>query len=437
MHISNVSSPLESSFRALTAKWQNALRHFQRSLLECGSNFEVEHSQRLGLLFSKKVGKTKELLTWAALFDSESIPACSMMLKALVFHNHWESAMRLFESTSDTRSKGELGENLAQFLMSRNLWEQSLQIVSHLAQFPTPSETAESTNVAVHRTPSSSLAELPNDTVGLATDPNYVPYEERTGYCGLGSAVFRAYPKNSQWADAIAALEKLKPLVDPRTQARLEEFALVRRVYGAKQYEKALETLSEGNVVHSSGLQQRTLLFAALRVEDTVACVSCLERLANLGDNQVPSVSLTAVCRRVVAQPSVLRSRRDALRFGRIACLCGHRIRDSAVRKQVGSLLEEMGIPCGEVPRVQTTVTEKLLHAAQEELTAPLIGRNATVTELDNAVSVLAAHGQWKEALDALNSMTRLSPRNEEERVILKVVRENHGDWEKALLFFA
>lgn len=457
-----VRARLSSSLLSVTPSWENALKLFQRSLIEAGSTLNIEHSQRLGLLFSKDVGSSDDVEKWASLFNAEDVPTCSLMLKALVHHGNWSTALRLFEWSSDTPAFGQLGEHLAQFLMSEGVYEQSFAVIAQLLQLmesrknaPNRSENAAASTSFVmneiRHSPALSAADKDlmqsamSDLVGLAQNSTYVPKEEETCYCGLGAAVFRAYPKNVHWKEASDILHKLGECTAGRTQIRLAEYEFSKKVYGGSQFEDARACLSSSPIAHESATLQRILLHSLLELGDVDGSLECLERLHQSGAGCVPGHNFGKFCRLFAArhkngplEPELER------RFVQLVVTNYSIIRHSEARVAIASFFSKRNIDntfLTALPSTAASAQQALQNApSQTQLdavysaTSPLAG---SITSLDKTASLLLKEGKWQEALMTLQRLADTPPVNDREQIIRNIVLNNAGDWEKTLLFFS
>lgn len=462
MHKAKSAEKLLNAFEPARAPWQSALRLFQRSLLEAGSSFELEHSQRLGLLFSKNVGCSDEVQRWASLFNAEDVPTCSMMLKALVHHGNWKAALQLFEWSSDSTMFGQLGEHLAQFMLSKGLEKESLSVATKLLALSKPDAHKKEglrhplleeglrdydSLVSNSRAPDRGLVKsVMHDIVGLAQNPVYVPKEEETCYCGLGSVVLRAYPKNSQWKEAASMLHELGACVSGQTSVRLAEYEYARRVYGGCQYQLAKSELASHAATANSLTLQRILLHVALELEDYELALDCLERLTYNGAQCVSDVKLNRFIVGFLQEhrtPNL--SAENERRFIFIVVKSSAAIK-SSTRAVLRTFFATRNIDADFLATSAEMVPSSFITGQQAALPSVVPSNervsnnnnnNNTISAVDRTVSVLLRQGKWREALLELDRIKDMQAQTESEEVIRNTVLENSGDWERTLLFFS
>lgn len=418
---------LASSSHCLEATWEDALSHFRRALLECGSPLSVEHSQRLGLLFSKRVGDTEELKKWASIFDAEDVPTTALILKALVKHDQWQTAVQLLELNKDASTTKELSEVLAQNLTRIGLWQETLS----LAKMLTPEKKSDSVedSLELPAAKSSALAESANrDSFQMATNPAFLPDEERTCYCGFVAAVAQGFPRRQDWEKAIEVLHELEKVTDCKTQTKLFEYEVARAVHQGHQYKKTVELSRTDMRFRTSPSLLRSLLHCALALGDGLLSIRCLELLASFGPGTVSVKMFESACKLFISG-SEEPSRDDLLRFESVTCNCADCIRDVNVQKLVAAFSADydLKIPVFVSTEKNTTLSDN--HSSKQTATQ-------TVTQLDRVATTLLSQGRWKEALQVADQIVQQNAQDDTERVIIEMLRESSGSWEKTLQFF-
>lgn len=424
MYQSNAGTSLFTSLQRVAANWQGALRHFHRSVVECGSPLEIEHAQRLGLLFSKGVGRTPELHKWASLFYAEDIPACALMLKALVFHDQWKTAISIFEWSIGSPDHGELGEHLAQFLVSRGYSKESFVVARQLAS---SSNSPPVGAVCTKQSTDSSLVQKAlDDSLSMSTCAHFIPTEERVCYCGLGSSVFRAFPKNAQWREACDTLDRISFFVGLETRLKLMEYRAAKSAHGGRQYAGTLRWLVKEPLLKSSPSLLRTLLHCSLKLNDLQLAMICLESLTSIGSASIPLSCFEDFCDQFLnSANSSLEG--DIRRFVHIVSVNASIIVRHCVRQRVALFFaNKVSEPYPSLFHNRFPLKEVLNNAAK-----------FSITELDNTASLLLHQNRWKEALSVLEIMCSIPPLSDGEKMLQGTVTANLCDWEQALLIFS
>ncbi|CAD2217803.1 hypothetical protein AGDE_08013 [Angomonas deanei] len=413
MHHSNLVNPLVASFSKVTATWQKALVHFHRTLVECGSPLELEHSQRLGLLFSNGGGKTNELQLWATLFKAEETPVGALFLKSLVLHQQWYTALNLLSET-DSSYIGDQCENMAQFLVHKNLWRTSLQLIIDLSEHQQSNQSSGETSLSTSN-PSKDLTSS-SDFSNISEVPSFLPEGEELGYCGIGSTVCRAFPTKSQWRDAIRLLEKSAERVGSSTREKLTDYSTAKYVYCGENYAKYLEQNRE-KYASLSTFKLQVLLRSALREEDVKTTKNCL--------------GLYVARKRTLPEWLL----RDAL----LLLLDSPKINaESADSKMIRQLIE-----LNKNSRTVKSLRNKLSRffpKGDGRASSPegVVDLPVTISSLDENIAVLLKGNQWKEALHLIQKIPRTEVRNLHENIIKQNITDcvSKNDWEGALMFF-
>lgn len=428
MHITKSGSSLVSSSHLLDATWENALSHFRRALIECGSSLNVEHSQRLGLLFSKRVGNTEELKKWASIFDAEDVPTTALLLKALVSHNQWRTAMQLLEINRDATTTKELSEVLAQNLTRIGLWQETLSLATLLA----PNADSRTTQTALQNTSkvtSLSSEQEKSDSFQMATNPSFLPEEEQSKYCGFASAVAQGFPRRQDWKSAVEVLRQLQSVADSKTQIHLFEYEVARLVHDGQQYQEVIEQSRSDVRFRSSPSLLRSLLHCALIIEDGPLSVQCLELLCSFGPCAISVCSFEAACKLFISC-STGYARDDLARFESLVCSNANFVRRRETQKSVAAFCADYDL------RIPPFVNGNLHSATSKEQTRG-VAIKKSVTQLDRVATALLRQGRWKEALQVANDIQGQSAQDETERIIIETLVDSSGSWEKTLQFFS
>lgn len=443
MHLSHLAKPLSASLGTFSSAWQKALQHFQRALLECGSSLELEHSQRLGILFSKDVGSTSELQRWSSLFTAEDVPACSLFLKALVYHGQWETAVKMLEQNAQHKTAGDLTEYLAQFLVANNLWEQSLASLEKMCIHGPHdnSETDALLTVSSSYYASALSTSFKDESKEMATNPRFVPEEEQPVYCGIGATAFRAFPKNRDWEKALRLMDKGTNAVSPDIRLKILEYKAARFIYGAKKNKEYLEWARKNwNICRKSPTLSRFLFYCALESGDVETCVNCLEFVQNNKNNTLSSRSANRFATLFIiyykdnCPLKTLETFRSFLRANQ------NTIVDASTKKQVVFFFKTNGMEfsfgsSSNLVQSAFAVLENTATCFLERTQQLSETGKPTVTEIDKFASLLLRENKWKEALMCLESVKTVTALSESEVIIKNNIIENATNWEKALLF--
>lgn len=422
------SRTLSSSSHLLTATWESALLHFRRALLECGSPLEVEHSQRLGLLFSRNVGATAELKQWASLFDAEDVPSTALLLKALVNHDQWHTAIKLFELNKDRPFAPELAEVFGQGLVGRGLWQQTLQLASLLTERPLDANSAStSTELQISKSTLSST-ESSDDSQQMAENPAFLPAEERTTYCSFVSAVARAFPLRQQWKEAVDCARSLQKVVDARTKKRLVEYEVARLVHDGERYNEVIERSQHQRCFRASPSLQRSLLRCAITAGQHNLVLDCLELLSALGSATTSVRLFESACTFLLSSEETW-SKSALLRFESLVCLQGALVQDRGLQKLIRVFCADYDLKLPVFLSAQQTQ-----KGATGELTDTAAA--TSITNLDRLASTLAAQSRWKEALQVAERIRASVALDDNERVIFDMLQASAHSWERTLQFF-
>ncbi|KPI83977.1 hypothetical protein ABL78_6988 [Leptomonas seymouri] len=429
MHYNATGSLLVSSSHVVEATWENALSHFRRALIECGSPLSVEHSQRIGLLFSKRAGNTEELKKWASIFDAEDIPATALVLKALVNHKEWKTAVKLLELNRDASASKELAEVLAQNLTRIGLWQEALALASLL----TPHTGVENPAKFLARTAASSTLSTDNqssDSYQMATNPAFLPEEERSSYCGFVTAVAQGFPHRQDWERACAVLRELQKVTDSKTQLKLFEYEIARLVHDGQQYKEVVEQSRTNFCFKTSPSLLRSLLHCALALRDWSLSVHCLGHLCLFPPCAVSIRMFERVCTLFISSCTDY-SKKDLLQFESLVCNYASNIRRPELQKLIAVFCADYDL---KIPVFLSACTDALSpNSSISSLPAA-----KTVTQLDRVTTTLVGQGRWKEALQVAEQIiTTQTVHNTNEEIIIKMLRANNNSWEKTLRFFS
>lgn len=427
MFSSITGSSLTTSSQIIEATWENALSHFRRALLECGSPLNIEHSQRLGLLFSKRVGDSEELKKWTSFFDAEDVPTTALILQALVAHNQWRTAIQLLELNKDAAPTKELSEVLAQNLARIGRWQETLALAALLAP-PRESESSQRSTKLAQFSASLSADKKNDDTYQMATNPAFVPDEERISYCGFVAAVAQGFPLRQDWERAIHVLCDLERVADSATQGKLFEYRIARCVHGGQKYDEVVEWSRKDLRFRTSPSLLRSLLHCTLALENSSMSIQVLEMLSLFGSSAVSVKMCEQVCTLFIAafnEPN----KDDLLRFQSASCTLADCIRTPHVQKLVAAFCADYDL---KIPIfVSSNKSASLLEGK-----VPATAVTRSVTQLDRVATALLAQSRWKEALQMAEEIAREPARSDNEEIIISMLHSNSGSWEKTLQFF-
>ncbi|KPA76745.1 hypothetical protein ABB37_07573 [Leptomonas pyrrhocoris] len=428
MHNGATGSSLVSSSHLLEATWENALSHFRRALMECGSPLNLEHSQRIGLLFAKRVGDSEELKKWASIFDAENVPTTALLLKALVNHNQWKTAIQLLELNKDASASKELAKVLAQNLTRIGLWQETLSLTSLLSQHKSDDSSQES----LEPTAASSLLlteQKNSDSYQMATNPAFLPDEEQTSYCGFVAAVAQGFPHRRDWEKAHAVLHELQQVTDFKTQLKLFEYDIARLVHDGQQYEVVVERSRTDSRFRTSPSLLRSLLHCALALRDRSLGMQSVELLCSMGPSAISVRMFESACMLFISSDTEY-SKSDLVQFESVVCYYANYILKPEIQKLVAVFCADYDL---QIPVFVSANTGASLPDGK----TPSLQAARTVTQLDRMATILLSQGRWKEALQVADQITSRTAQNESEEVIIKMLRANSGSWEKTLQFFA
>ncbi|EPY22126.1 hypothetical protein STCU_08336 [Strigomonas culicis] len=420
MHRSQLIKPVSSHLGDFSTAWQKALQHFQRALLECGSTLELEHSQRLGLLFSKDVGSSSELKRWSSLFTAEDIPTCSLFLKALVYHGQWETAVQMLEQNTPHKMSGDLSECLAQFLIVNNLWEQSLNV---LEQIQNPKIQDEDATDAVRPALSyenSISTSFVDDSKEMATNARFIPKEEQPVYCGIGATAFRAFPKNDDWQKALALIDKCMHAVGPDVRMKLLEYKAARFVYGGGKTKEFLLWSHENRSIFSKSQPLcRILFYCALENNDLATCLNCFEA-APAG--QLNFISSQRLCKFVIQFVNHYKENcplRELNCFRQVLLANCSAVTSHIIKDKVVMFFKENGMSFSfeSYQSISSTafLTVEHTYSALNQQSKEEV-HTVSITEIDKLASALLRQNKWKEALMCLENIDTVLPQNENEK---------------------
>jgi hypothetical protein len=428
MHPSALGSSLVSSSHLLSATWENALCHFRRALMECGSSLDTEHSQRIGLLFSKPVGDTEELKKWASIFDAEAVPTTALILKALVNHNQWNTAIQLLELNKDGHTTKELCEVLAQSLVQKGLWQETLSLISILR----PSQEVQNFRKSLQpigAATSSTVENVNDDSYQMATNPTFLPEEARPSYCGFAAAVARGFPRRQDWEKALTFLGELRQLTDSQTGKRLFEYEIARLVHDAHHYEEVVNRSRTNVPFHTSPSLLRSLLHCALALRDAALSIQCLESLCSFGSRAVSTKMFEQACQLFISNDADY-DKGELLRFEAVVCHHAHLIQRLETQKTVSVFCADYDL------KIPIFISGNCNAAAGDSRT-PALSIAKSVTQLDRAATLLLSQGRWKEALHVADKIKSQIAQNDDEDVVIQMLRDNCNSWERTLQFFS
>ncbi|GET91799.1 hypothetical protein, conserved [Leishmania tarentolae] len=422
---STTGCSLTSSSHLLAATWENALKHFRRALLECGSPLDIEHSQRIGLLFSHYAGNTNELKRWASIFDAEAVPTTALILKALVNHGQWLTAVKLLELNKESGVVCELSEILGQCLVARGLWQQTLKITDILQRRHEVAPREK--NLAIHRTSMLNTREK-NDFHQMASNPAFLPEEERITYCGFVSAVARAYPSRQNWKEAVRILHDLEQLVDGDTKKKIYEYRIARLVHDGQAYRDVIEKSRHELGFLSSPSLTRSLLHCAIATSDCNLTMDCLKLLCSFGPNAISIRLFETACRLLVSSDHAW-TKEDLARFESIVCENAALAKDRKLQKVLSAFCADYDL---KIPVFLSSIS-MLASASKNTVTPSFVN---SITNLDRLAGTLISHSRWEEALQVANLIRNGAAKSGNERIIIDMLRGSCSSWVKTLQLF-
>lgn len=425
MFLGITGGSLTSSSHLLAATWENALKHFRRALLECGSPLEIEHSQRIGLLFSQPTGNTNELKRWASIFDAEAVPATALILKALVNHGQWQTAVKLLELNKESGVACELSEVLGQCLVARGLWQQTLRLADFLQ--PQHDAAPRGKSLALSNTLLLSTKEQ-NDSHQMASNPAFLPEEERTTYCGFVSAVARAYPSKRDWKEAVRILQDLEQLVDGETKRKLYEYRIARLVHDGQAYKNVIEKSQCELGFRTSPSLVRSLLHCAIATSNCSLTMNCLKLLCSFGPTAV-SVRLFETACRLLLESDETWTKADLVRFQSAVCENATLVKDRKLQKLISAFCADYDL---KIPIFLSSIS--MLASSSKTAVAPSLVNS--ITNLDRLASTLIYQSRWEEALRVATLIRNGAAKSDHERIIVDMLRGSCSSWVKTLQFF-
>ncbi|KAG5495023.1 hypothetical protein JKF63_02075 [Porcisia hertigi] len=426
MFSSATSASLTSSSHLLAATWENALHHYRRALLECGSPLSIEHSQRLGLLFSRNVGDTNELKRWTSIFDAEDVPATALILKALVNHGQWQTAIKLLALNKERGVTCELSDVLAQCLVARGFWQQTIQLAEFLHQCP--DNIAPKEHSTVLKNTSKLNRRCLNDSYEMLSNPAFLPEEEKTTYCGFASAVARACPSKREWREAVRILQDLEQLVDQETKKKLYEYKIARLVHDGEAYKYVIESSQRELAFRTSPSLLRSLLHCAIATSDCGLIINCLELLCSCASTAISVRLFETACRLVLLSDRTW-MKEDLLRFEFVICEKAALVKDRKLQKLISAFCVDydLKMPIFALPVAMLSSTSKAARTASIA---------NSITNLDRLASTLISQNRWEEALQVATLISTGAAQSDNERIIVDVLRRGSLSWEKTLQFF-
>ncbi|ORC90516.1 uncharacterized protein TM35_000083140 [Trypanosoma theileri] len=436
MNNSGTFKPLVSSVCKTAFSWQSALSYYQRSLLECGSSLELEHAQRIALLFLKENGEAQQLSSWAKLFTSEGVPTCSLMLKALVRHDVWRTAVTLWKWNPNDA----LGEALVDELMSRNLWEQSLDIVNHILSDNTiasgESNINSLTDIKKLENFKDDVALALNDTIRLISDPTFIPMEECKAQSGMTRLANKMFPKKSQWKEAISLLVALSERnISSQTRREILELTVAKFCYDGKQYQEAFNWIRKNEIELNSNSLKRTHLRCAIYLKRFDIAISVLESLHKQNIKEIPILTLYDFCKGFIREINEGRCFELLDRFADIVSKCSSLISSEKIRVELKQFFVQNGL--------DTTTLDVINLLEQTKGSSLFLGNKViskddmgSITNIDRAATLLMSKGDWKASLCLLEKILQTEAVNEKEKVILEAAQASVGNWKTAILFF-
>lgn len=427
MFTSSTGSSLVSSSQLVTATWEHALSHFRRALLECGSSLGIEHSQRLGLLFSKRVGDTEELKKWASLFDAEEVSTTALILQALVSHNQWKAAIQLLQLNKEAPATKELCEVLAQNLTRIGRWQETLALTQILASPDKSENIKKSTELTASRSSLQTNMKC-DDSHQMATNPAFLPEEERKSFCGFVAAVAQGFPRKQEWEKAVEVLRELEALTDSATQLKLFEYRIARLVHEGQKYTEVVELSRTDSRFQTSPSLLRSLLHCALALENRTLSLHTLALLMEFGTSAVSIKMFESACTLFISSGDEL-TREDLLRFESLVCVFASCIRTPSIQKVVAAFCADYDL---RIPIFVAANRNVSLAYGKEALQAGA----TSITQLDRVATALVKQNRWKEALQIVSQIDRQTAENDNEEVILLMLRTNCSTWEQTLQFF-
>ncbi|KAG5469334.1 hypothetical protein LSCM1_02549 [Leishmania martiniquensis] len=426
MFPSTTSGRLTSSSHLLAATWENALLHFRCALLECGSPLDIEHSQRLGLLFSNSTGSSNELKRWASIFDAEDVPATALILKALVSHGQWQTAVKLLDLNRDSGVAGELSEVLGQCLVSRGLWQQTLQLAEFLPRCRAE-ETSRDSSLTPRHTSVATAEEL-NDSYQMAVNSAFLPEEEKLTYCGFISAVARAYPSKRDWKKAVKMVHDLEQLLDRDTKKKLYEYRIARLVHDGKAYRDVIEKGRCEVGFRTSPSLLRSLLRCAIATNDICLTFSSLELLCAFGSTAISVKQFESACHLLLSSHETW-TRKDLFRFETLLCEKASLVKDRKLQKLIAAFCADYDL------KIPIFLSSIAMPVSPSNAALPPSFANS-VTNLDRLASTLVSQSRWEEALQVATLIRKTAAQSDNERIIVDMLRGGCSSWVKTLQFF-
>ncbi|RNF01642.1 hypothetical protein TraAM80_06875 [Trypanosoma rangeli] len=410
--------------------------HYQRSLLEVGSSFELEHAQRIALLFLKQKGGQGQLSSWARMFSFEDVPTCALMLKALVSHNLWRSAINLWLWNPNDA----VGEALLDELAFNNLWEQSMEVLHQLIVkegIYRDSIKMKTKDIGEAKDINGDVALALNDAFRLANDPTFIPAEEKKSRGAIPHLVNKIFPLKSQWQQAVSVLVRLSERdISLQTRRELLDIAAARAVYQGEKIADTYSWIRETEYVWRSKSLQRTFFRCALALERYEEAISILEDLSKQGIEGVPSASLQHFCKCFVREYNQGKCVELLDRFAAVVLRCSSRIYSEKTRGELRNFFRSNA--------VDTTALDVVDLLERTRGSTFVFGDRsvsedipASATDIDNAASSLLHKGHWKASLELLKRLVEAKPLNKKEEILIEAARASLNSWKTAILFIA
>ncbi|KEG15287.1 hypothetical protein DQ04_00121190 [Trypanosoma grayi] len=361
------------------------------------------------------------------------------MLKALVRHDLWRSAITLWGWNPGDA----LGESLVGELMSKNLWVQSLRVISHLLA------SDDSTTNAAKLGPLIDVKEFQgvdgdvmstlNDALRLTSDPTFIPKEEQRASSGLVQVVNARYTQKSQWQEAIDLLLKLSERsFSLHTKREILSVAAAKSAYHGERFEDTIDWIQQSEYFQQSASFQRVALRSAVVLHRFEDVVSILETLSKQGLDEVPTLTLEDFCKQFIREYEEGKYAELLHRFAAVVSRCASRLYCKKTRDNIRQFLIRNAMSTDALD--VTSLLERTRDYGPgfcEALLFPLSkGKVETVTDIDQAASALLSRGNWKASLELLKKLVTTEAVNEREKVILESARSSLGSWKTALLFF-
>nr|CCC52054.1 conserved hypothetical protein [Trypanosoma vivax Y486] len=419
--------------RGMGSTWQRGLQHYQKAIVECGSSMGLEHAQRVALLFLKSE-KNHQLLKWAKLFNSEGIPTCSLVLKALVKHDLWRFAISLWCNGVNAT----LSDALVEELMSKSLWRQSLLVVERLLESG-PCVIDDSKYV-----PLSDLRELKsipdgselalNDGFRLSYDAAFMPPEESRNTSGLAHVVSEVFPVRSQWQTAVTILVSLsEQSVSEKTHKQLLELAAAKAVYFGERLDDSFLWIMNCSFACNSRFLQRTLFRISVLRGFWKEAIFALEKLSFFDTEEIPSLCLHDFCLGFIKDYESGECTELLEKFIFAISRSISRVQSVTVLDEVLSFFVRVGADAAILKGEHLLVNNKRKTIKHDMCFNKKLVRS--ISDIDNTASLLNRR-QWKFALSLLKKMAETEPISDREKILSRAARLSLDNWETGLMFF-